>query len=240
MSQSPSNFASLRTPHVRAWCGLALCTATLLASVAAQPATLVRSTSFWEALPSVGQAVCAFSSGLCSEDGCPWRADWLDAAEAELTRSVRHQPTAVHLVLDALRLHRADGAGAHRQPRGKPLVLSLHGPTGVGKSLLHEVLARAVYAGADARGHPTGALVLGAVSYRNPALALEYEEELRARVNQHVRRCARPLIVVEELQLLPVETLRVLVPMLARPTDSSAPDYSNATFILTSNLGAEA
>lgn len=206
----------------------------------AQAPALSASATLWDALPTLNQAVCSFSSGLCAEDGCPWRADWAQEAEGALAARVRHQAAALHLVLDALRLHHGAGGATRRAARAKPLVLSLHGPTGVGKSLLHEVLARALYAGADARGRPAGALVLGAVNYRNPALALEYEEELRARVNQHVRRCARPLVVVEEVQMMPASALRVLVPMLTRPTDSSAPDYSNATFVLTSNLGAEA
>jgi hypothetical protein len=205
-----------------------------------QQGALAAIPSVWDALPTMGQAICTFSSGLCSEDGCPWRAGWMDAAEAELTARVRHQPGAVHLVLDALRLRADHSVEARSAARGKPLVLSLHGPTGVGKSLLHEALARALYATTDARGRPSGALVLGAVHYRNPKLALEYEEELRARINQHVRRCARPLIVVEELQLMPREALAFLAPMLARPTDSSALEYANATFILASNLGADA
>lgn len=206
---------------------------------AMQPTAVTVSSTFWEALPTMNQAICSFSSGLCTEDGCPWRADWAQDAEVALGARVRHQAAALHLVLDALRLHHGPDGAARRVARAKPLVLSLHGPTGVGKSLLHEVLARSLYPSTDSRGRPTGALVLGAVNYRSPALALEYEEELRARVNQHVRRCARPLIVVEELQMMPASTLRVLVPMLSRPTDSSAPDYSNATFVLTSNLGSD-
>ncbi|KAG8464764.1 hypothetical protein KFE25_010132 [Diacronema lutheri] len=206
----------------------------------AQAPALVPSETLWQMLPTMHQALCSFSSGLCAEDGCPWRADWAAAAEDALGARVRHQPAALHLVLDALRLHYGEGGASQRAARAKPLVFSFHGPTGVGKSLLHEVLARALYERADARGRAAGALVIGAVGYRNAALALEYEEELRARINQHVRRCARPLIVVEELQLMPPSALRVLVPMLSRPTDSSAPDYSNATFVLTSNLGGEA
>jgi hypothetical protein len=47
---------------------------------------------------------------------------------------------------------------------------------------------------------------------------------------EHAQRIAYP----------PSEALALLAPMLARPTDSSALEYANATFVLASNLGADA
>lgn len=79
------------------------------------------------------------------------------AAEAYLSSEVVGQHLAVSQLTDAVCHHLA-------RPRpGRPLVISAHGPPGVGKTLSHQLLARALYSrrpaaardcpGRDCRGY---------------------------------------------------------------------------------------
>lgn len=218
---------------------MAALTAVACAIVAAQQPLAAQPSGWdtvWQAVPTLSEmAEYALTPFVGDPHSCAWRSDWLERAEAALRERVIGQPQAIELILDTLRVHHAS------KRREKPLVISLHGPTGVGKSLTHEVLARALYARSDARDRPIGVLVIGSVNYRSPELTLEYEEELRARVNQLVRRCSRGLIVLEEVQMMPARALSVFRPYFSRPTDSRDDfGYANVTFLLTSNLGAEA
>lgn len=68
-----------------------------------------------------------FSSGAC------------DRLEGYLSSELVGQELAVHQACDAICDHLAI-----EEPQ-KPLVLSAHGPPGVGKSMMHLLLARALY-----------------------------------------------------------------------------------------------
>ena len=68
-----------------------------------------------------------------------------DRIESHLLSEIVGQELAVHQVSDAICDHLAD-----ESPQ-KPLVFSTHGPPGVGKSMLHLLLARALYSKTPAK-----------------------------------------------------------------------------------------
>lgn len=100
------------------------------------------------------------------------------SVSAALPYAVVGQPAALSAIADAVCDHLAENAGAaikgKNNKRGegskKPLVLSAHGPPGVGKSAAHAVLAAALYSPSDLSA------VLEGLSRAEEELELEEEE----------------------------------------------------------------
>jgi DNA polymerase III delta prime subunit len=122
-------------------------------------------------------------------------------AEAYLAAHVVGQDLAVRQLSDAVCAHLA-------KPRpGRPLVVSAHGPPGVGKTLTHQLLARALYSSApsDALECPGRGCPGYKVMYGMDYLASEAEGRLaalRRELLDHVRSHPEALIVVEEYDKL--------------------------------------
>ena len=99
------------------------------------------------------------------------------------------------------------GGSAARPGGGRPLVVSAHGPPGVGKTLTHQLLARALYspdprAAPDCPGHDCrGYAVFYGMDYLEGERAGRLEA-LRTSLLAHVRRSPDALIVVEEYDKL--------------------------------------
>eukprot|EP00740_Mantoniella_antarctica_P019832 CAMPEP_0198706630 /NCGR_PEP_ID=MMETSP1468-20131203/391066_1 /TAXON_ID=1461545 /ORGANISM="Mantoniella sp, Strain CCMP1436" /LENGTH=134 /DNA_ID=CAMNT_0044465579 /DNA_START=679 /DNA_END=1080 /DNA_ORIENTATION=- len=77
-------------------------------------------------------APCGVDGTFCSPGAC-------HRLRAHLTHRLHGQPVAHHLLVDAVCDHVEQS-----NPR-KPLVASLHGSFGVGKSYFHQLLAQALY-----------------------------------------------------------------------------------------------
>jgi hypothetical protein len=84
----------------------------------------------------------------CGADGTLCRAGACERVRAHLAANLHGQDTAVNLLADAV----CDHVDAARP--GKPLVASLHGSPGIGKSYFHQLLAQAVYNATGDGSHP--------------------------------------------------------------------------------------
>ena len=84
----------------------------------------------------------------CGADGTFCREGACERVRAHLAANLHGQDTAVNLLADAVCDHVAS-------PRpNKPLVASLHGSPGIGKSYFHQLLAQALYNATGDGSHP--------------------------------------------------------------------------------------
>ncbi|XP_036756742.2 torsin-4A [Manis pentadactyla] len=154
----------------------------------------------------------------------------LDGLEKELQRSVFGQPAAVGRIVALLR----DYLATHVHSR--PLLLAIHGPSGVGKSHVGRLLARHFRAVLE-----DGALVLQYHARHHcpgPHAAHDCREQLARRVAEVVARAEleekTPLLVLDEVELTPPELLDELHGFL-QPQRSH--HFRNAIYVLLSGVG---
>lgn len=154
----------------------------------------------------------------------------LDGLEKALQRAVFGQPAAVGRIVALLR----DYLATHVHSR--PLLLALHGPSGVGKSHVGRLLARHFRAVLE-----DGALVLQYHAQHHcpePRAAQDCREELAQRVADVVARAEAeektPLLVLDEVELMPAALLDELHGFL-QPQRSHP--FHNAIYVLLSRTG---
>ncbi|XP_005005133.1 torsin-4A [Cavia porcellus] len=154
----------------------------------------------------------------------------LDGLEKALQRAVFGQPAAVSRIMALLR----DYLATHVHSR--PLLLALHGPSGVGKSHVGRLLARHFHAVLE-----DGALVLQYHAQHHcpePHAAQGCREELARRVAAVVAQAEAeektPLVVLDEAELLPPALLDELHGLLQ---PQRAHQFHNAIYVLLSGMG---
>lgn len=154
----------------------------------------------------------------------------LDGLEKALRRSVFGQPAAVGRIMALLRDYLATHVHSH------PLLLALHGPSGVGKSHVGRLLARHFQAVLE-----DGALVLQYhARHHCPELrpVQDCRKELAQRVADVVAQAEAeektPLLVLDEAELLPPALLDELHGLL-QPQRSH--HFHNAIYVLLSGAG---
>lgn len=155
--------------------------------------------------------------------------------EPYLSANLVGQELAVRQACDAVCDHLAAP-----EPR-KPLVLSVHGPPGVGKSLFHLLAARALYAarpharlrcpGADCPGYK----VLYGMDYTSDDRAAQHAA-LQAALLDHVRAAPEALLVVEEYDKLDCHMRGFFRHLLEGGTVGNA-SLARAVVVLESNTG---
>ncbi|EHB08205.1 hypothetical protein GW7_03927 [Heterocephalus glaber] len=154
----------------------------------------------------------------------------LDGLEKALQRAVFGQPAAVSRIVALLR----DYLATHVHSR--PLLLALHGPSGVGKSHVGRLLSRHFRAVLE-----DSALVLQYHAQHHcpePRAAQGCREELARRVATVVAQAEAeektPLVVLDEAELLPPALLDELHGLLQ---PQRAHHFHNAIYVLLSNAG---
>lgn len=154
----------------------------------------------------------------------------LDGLEKALQRAVFGQPAAVGRIMALLR----DYLATHVHSR--PLLLALHGPSGVGKSHVGRLLARHFRSVLE-----DGGLVLQYHARHHcpePRAAQDCREELARRVADVVAQAEAeektPLIVLDEAELLPPALLDELHGFM-QPQRSH--HFHNAIYVLLSGAG---
>lgn len=160
-----------------------------------------------------------------------------DRLEPFLTEHVVGQELALRQFSDAVcDLVRRQEAGP-----GKPLIMSAHGPPGVGKSLTHWLAARALYNAdplADSRcpGHAcTGYKVLYGMDYVSAERA-EQHAYLRAALLDHLKQVGNALLVIEEYDKLDCPT-RAMFRQLFENLHSANITSGRPIILLEANTG---
>ncbi|DBA91747.1 hypothetical protein WJX77_012496 [Trebouxia sp. C0004] len=153
--------------------------------------------------------------------------------EPYLLTEVVGQELAIHQTSDAICDHLLK-----EQPQ-KPLVLSVHGPPGIGKSLSHRLLAQALYATSDDIGCPgslcPGYKVLQGMDHINAERAQQHWY-LKNSVLKHLHQYQQSLLVIEEYDKLDCPTRAVLRQMITASISTNV-SMDKSIIILESNLG---
>ncbi|GBF93149.1 hypothetical protein Rsub_05880 [Raphidocelis subcapitata] len=162
-------------------------------------------------------------------------------AEAYLPAEVVGQDLAVRQLADAVCTHLAARPAGRAPGAGRPLVISAHGPPGVGKTLSHQLLARALYnaapserlqcPGKDCRGYKVFYGMDYLVSERAPRLSA-----LRDALLAHLRAFPEALLVVEEYDKLDCDARGLWRQLLQHPERANV-TWDRAVVVLESNLG---
>lgn len=190
------------------------------------------------------RARCGLNGFFCEEDLCR-------RARRSTAEELMGQPTGVELVLDAL----CDHVEMPSERLRKPLVMSMHGSPGTGKSTFHRILARAAYnATTSSRGEDAGRYACpgrGCPGYK-VIFGTDYvvrEREAQARmlrdaVTRHLERFPESVVVVEEYDKLGCPARGMLKQMLehgsaggeGNPFDRNV-TFSRSIFVLEANMG---
>ncbi|XP_058528559.1 prosalusin isoform X3 [Ochotona princeps] len=161
---------------------------------------------------------------------CDFRPD-LPALECDLAQHLAGQHLAKALVLKALKVFVRDPAPT------KPLVLSLHGWTGTGKSYLSSLLAHHLFRSGLRSPHVHHFSPI--IHFPHPRHLERYKENLRSWVQGNLTACGRSLFLFDEVDNLPPGLMEVLRPFLGPSWVVYGTNYRKAIFLFISNTGGE-
>uniref|UniRef100_A0A2K5XK55 Torsin family 2 member A n=1 Tax=Mandrillus leucophaeus TaxID=9568 RepID=A0A2K5XK55_MANLE len=136
---------------------------------------------------------------------CDFRPD-LPGLECDLAQHLAGQHLAKALVVKALKAFVRDPAPT------KPLVLSLHGWTGTGKSYVSSLLAHYLFQGGlrSPRVHHFSPVI----HFPHPSHIERYKKDLKSWVQGNLTACGRSLFLFDEMDKMPPGLMEVLRPFL--------------------------
>ena len=193
-----------------------------------------------------------YDDARCGSNGRYCEAELCERLRAELRSSLRGQPTGSALLADAVCDFLETPVGEVR----KPLVVSLHGSPGVGKSFFHRILARAAYNATttstslrsdDDEGCPGSGCPGYKIIFGTDYVVRERAEQgrmLRDAITAHLEKYPESVVVVEEYDKLGCPARGVLKQMLehgsagneGNPFDRNV-TFPRAVFVLEANMG---
>uniref|UniRef100_F7DPD7 Torsin n=1 Tax=Equus caballus TaxID=9796 RepID=F7DPD7_HORSE len=179
---------------------------------------------------------CSFGT-FCE---CDFRPDF-QGLECDLAQHLAGQHLARALVVKALKAFVQDPAPT------KPLVLSLHGWTGTGKSYVSSLLAHYLFRDGLRSPHvhhfspvihfPHPSQMERYKAPRTPASPLQ--KDLKSWVQGNLTTCGRSLFLFDEMDKLTPGLMEVLRPFLGSSWVVYGTNYRKAIFIFISNTGGE-
>jgi ATP-dependent Clp protease ATP-binding subunit ClpA len=116
----------------------------------------------------------------------------------------------------------------------KALVLSFHGPTGVGKTFVSNLIAENMFR--DGQHSPFVHLISAMRDFPHQRMVPLYQMQLLMWLQGNVTKCDRSVFIFEEIDKLPAGFLDILVPVLHDKTEGI--NYRKAIFIFLSNTGS--
>lgn len=150
-----------------------------------------------------------------------------------LTAELYGQHIVIDVLTKALRAHYAAGAPTS----SKPLVISLHGQSGTGKTFVAQRLVEHLYhLGMRSRfvRH-----YIGRSSFPTAQHLAEYQRLVAGQVRDTVRQCERALFVFDEMDKMPAGILDGMASVLGHYEHIDGVDYRRATFVFISNSHGE-
>ncbi|KAL4217052.1 Torsin-1B [Mactra antiquata] len=169
--------------------------------------------------------VCTFKE--CCADS--WITPNITGLSFLLHESVFGQHVAVGTIIKLLRGHLETSSS-------KPLLLSLHGPSGTGKSYVTKLIIENLYhQGQESQ-------FVHFISPVTDILSMEdtdtYKVKLKSQIEESVKRCSRSMFVFDTVDDMPAGVLDILHPFLDYNNQVNGVDYRKAIFIFLSKTGS--
>ncbi|XP_062874202.1 prosalusin [Trichomycterus rosablanca] len=119
----------------------------------------------------------------------------------------------------------------------RPLVLSFHGASGTGKSMVSSMLARHLYG--TTMGSPYVHQYIPTLHFPHAEHAEQYRSDLKRWVQGNLTVCARSVFIFDEMEKLPAGMIDVLEPFLGPSHVVFQTNYRKAIYIFISTAGQE-
>ncbi|XP_062237284.1 prosalusin [Platichthys flesus] len=119
----------------------------------------------------------------------------------------------------------------------RPLVLSFHGSSGTGKTLVSSMLGTHLYG--SAMSSPFIHQFVPTLHFPIPQRVNEYREELKLWVQGNLTECARSIFLFDEMEKMPSGLIDVLEPFLGPSHVVFRTNYRKAIYIFISTTGEE-
>lgn len=130
-----------------------------------------------------------------------------------------------------------DNDGNDNKPK-KPLVMSFHGLTGVGKTYLSQLIAKYIYYKGGKSAFVHTLIASKHFPDDDPTKIKEYKNKLRDLVESETKKCGRSLFIFDETDKMPAGLTDVLKPFLDFHVHGiDGVDYSKNIFIFLNNIG---
>uniref|UniRef100_A0A3B3C320 Torsin n=1 Tax=Oryzias melastigma TaxID=30732 RepID=A0A3B3C320_ORYME len=148
--------------------------------------------------------------------------------EADLENKLFGQHLASRIILKSL-----NEFMSNHNPE-KPLVLSLHGPSGTGKSFVSQLIAENIYTeGTNSKFvHFFNSLV----HFPQPSLISTYKSQLQQRIKDSVSNCERSMFIFDEMDSMHPGLIDSIKPFLDYHKVDGV-SYKKSIFIFLSNAG---
>ncbi|XP_007575771.1 torsin-2A-like [Poecilia formosa] len=120
----------------------------------------------------------------------------------------------------------------------RPLVLSFHGSSGTGKTLVSTLLGNHLYG--SAMSSPFVHQFVPTLHFPSAELVAQYREELKSWVKGNLTACARSVFIFDEMEKMPAGLIDVLEPFLGPSHVVFRTNYRKAIYVFISTAGKEA
>ncbi|XP_051947802.1 torsin-1A-like [Xyrauchen texanus] len=149
--------------------------------------------------------------------------------EKDLRESLYGQHIALEAILKAVSLFMRDPEPS------KPLVLSFHGPTGVGKSFVSKIIARNIFKKGEKSSHVH--LIISDYHFPHKSEAALYQTQLREWIYGNVSSFPRSMFIFDEMDKMNPHLIDAIKPFLDY-SDVDKVSFRNAIFIFLSHAPA--
>ncbi|KAE8291765.1 Torsin-2A Torsin family 2 member A Precursor [Larimichthys crocea] len=119
----------------------------------------------------------------------------------------------------------------------RPLVLSFHGSSGTGKTMVSSMLGNHLYG--SAMSSPYVHQFVPTLHFPLPGRVKKYREELKSWVQGNLTECARSVFLFDEMEKLPPGLIDVLEPFLGPSHVVFRTNYRKAIYVFISTTGEE-
>ncbi|KAL7377011.1 hypothetical protein ABVT39_019772 [Epinephelus coioides] len=158
-----------------------------------------------------------------------WVSFNAEGLEADLGSKLFGQHIASRIILKAV-----SGFMNDDNPK-KPLVLSLHGQTGVGKNFVSKLIAENIYK----KGMESSFVYVftSELHFPHQSKLETYKSQLQQQIKENVTNCARFMFVFDEMDKMHPGLIDSIKPYLGYHSKLDGVSYRKAMFIFLSNAG---